>query len=58
VRPDVNSTLNTLSDVPPEENIEAPASSETSVADDGTATSTTTGEPSDSSSTTATTAAG
>lgn len=53
VRPDVISSLNNLSDVPPEENIEAPSSSETTVAGDGAATSTTTGEPSDSSSTTA-----
>ena len=52
VRPDVISSLNNLSDVPPEDNIEAPSTSATTVPGDGD-TSTTTGEPSDASSTTA-----
>jgi hypothetical protein len=53
VRPDVIATLNNLSDVPPDENIEAPDVSTTATtAADGSSTSTTSGEPSDASTTT------
>ena len=58
VRPDVVSSLNNLSDVPPEENIDAPSTTATTVADaDGSTTSTTAGDD-PSTGSTSTTAAG